>query len=195
MRLVAKMFGLILVTAAILFVACTSTPPTVTPSPLTGVITGELVWDVEQAYWTETLPVDGYIKLVNVTGKNWSRFTGFWVNPHGVVAEGEVMVGDNPSRSTPVEFVIEYDPTAIDPNMDYAIFVRFNTYTSAYPDSDDPEFYGHGTGEEFSNHQSLNEWNLACKPLSVCPPPTLVITKGHPEQSVQVPLYLTAWES
>ena len=153
--------------------------PTSTPGPsLTGELTGEIVFAHSTVTGninyleTKSLPQEGLIALVDVTGLDLSGDVLSYVFEPHIIAYGNI--DQQASRRSPVSFTIKYDLAGIDPDSDYAIFVRYS------------ESSGKGLtsqGIYYANHYGREAT------------PTRVLTHGHPRRDVIVRIDLIHWIS
>ena len=153
--------------------------PTSTPGPsLTGELTGEIVFAHSTVTGninyleTKSLPQEGLIALVDVTGLDLSGHVWSYVFEPHIIAYGNI--DQQASRRSPVPFTIKYDLAGIDPDSDYAIFVRYS------------ESSGKGLtsqGIYYANHYGRETT------------PTRVLTHGHPRRDVIVRIDLIHWIS
>lgn len=138
-------------------------------------ITGTLVFDCDEGVplWHETcreeLPSDGYIRLVDITGKRLQYDENYFhhIAESNTVAEGAITGTD---RRSPAPFSIEFYPKDIDPDGDYIILASFSYRTFL-------------RGEHCC-YRGADFRNL----FERYHPPTRVLTKGHPSKNVVVNL-------
>lgn len=152
-----------------------TTAPAGTPGPLTGVLTGHVLYP-DWVKDREPLPAITLVALFDVTrldGANevLERF------PHRVVAVGELhMNGDE--ADPPVPYTIHYDPKDIRLGREYVVAVHYEWHS-------EPILllagYGHYIG------------NIALGLRRVRPP--RVLTGDHPLNHVDVLIDVRRWES
>ena len=97
---------------------------------LDGKLTGELFWKPDSYGRYDSLPSEGYIRLVDVTGL---PEIGGWIfreEPVRVVATGMLEAENGKGR---VSFTIPYDAARIDRDSDYAIIVRYSWFWEQRP--------------------------------------------------------------
>ena len=151
---------------------------TMGPAALTGELTGELVFarslvaENEKYLETKTLPQEGFIALVDITGLNLSLHLPSYVSEPHLIAYGEI--DSETSRRLPVPFTIRYEPSNIDLESKYAIFVLYTEST------------GQGLTSQGAHYTNLYGFRTA---------PTRVFTDGYPRHDVIVRIDLIEWIS